>query len=336
MRRERYARPGALPTVAPGSLAEDLERRDFHVNALALPLNRTARAGGPRLVDPGRGIADLEAGVLRVFHARSFHDDPTRALRAARLGTRLGFRFSASTRTALRDALREGAFGAVSGERYRREIERLFADARLGQDPAAALRVLDAHHVLPALEPGLHLPKAVVADLRRLGRSLAGGAGPVDAPAPWLAGLMLWGAGLPAPLRRRWLARLAITGTPAARVAGFPRLRDRVLRALRANRGRGAADAVLRPLGAEELLALTAGTPPPARRRILRFAAVDRDVALPVDGEDLVAAGLSGPAVGRALEGVRRGVLDGAVRSREDALALAREIVRRSPRRGGR
>jgi tRNA nucleotidyltransferase (CCA-adding enzyme) len=114
VRAESYERPGALPTVRDGSLEDDLTRRDFTVNGLAIPLSSLARRGRPTIVDPGEGLQDLEHRVLRVFHERSFHDDPTRALRAARLAPRLGFNMSRGSRSALRSALRDGAFGGVT------------------------------------------------------------------------------------------------------------------------------------------------------------------------------------------------------------------------------
>src|SRR5262249_56639334 len=77
VRSESYAHPGALPTVGPGDLAQDLARRDFSVNALALPLSRAARARHPEIVDRFDGVADLAARRLRVLHDTSFHDDPT-------------------------------------------------------------------------------------------------------------------------------------------------------------------------------------------------------------------------------------------------------------------
>jgi tRNA nucleotidyltransferase (CCA-adding enzyme) len=336
VRAERYVRPGALPEVGPGTLLDDLRRRDFTVNGLAIPLSEAARADRPPVIDPGGGLEDLRAGVLRVFHARSFHDDPTRALRAARLAPRLGFRLARGSGAALRAALRDGAFGAVSGERYRAELERLFADAALGLDPARALRWLAEAHVLGALEPGLGLPAAAVSPLRRLGRLVREPAWPPPPgtpPAqPLAAGAMLWLAPLATALRRRVLRRLALRGAPSERIAEFARRREAWLRALARRRGRGAADAILRDASEEELLALAASAPPSLRRRIARFAAEDRAVALPVDGEDLLAVGLSGPPLGRALERVRAAWLDRAVRSRDEALALAAELARR-PRR---
>lgn len=335
-RSEHYPRPGALPVVAPGTVEEDLRRRDFTVNALALALNRPARRGRAALLDPGGALADLEARALRVFHPRSFHDDPTRALRAARLAARLGFRPVRATRSALRDALRDGAFGGVSGDRLRREIEKLFADAALGLDPAAALRLLDEWHVLGALEPGLALPAPAVAPLRRVGRTVGDPPWPLARARPWVAGLAVWLHGVEATLRRRTLRRLAVRGDAAERIVALPGQRARLARELARARGRGAIDAALAPLDDETLLAFWSLASPADRRRIARWAREDRARRAPVTGADLVAAGLEGPAVGVALARIRSAFLDGALRERDEALALAREVGAREARRARR
>jgi tRNA nucleotidyltransferase/poly(A) polymerase len=334
VRSESYARPGALPTVAAGTLDEDLRRRDFTVNALALPLTEAARRGRAALIDPSTGRADLGAAVLRVFHARSFHDDPTRALRAARLAARLSFRLARGARTALRDAIGEGAFAAVSGDRMRREIERLFDDARIGLDPAVTLRLLAEWHVLGALEPGLTVPATALPALRRLGRAIAEPPMAALRTRPWVVGLAIWLADLDATSRRRALRRLSVRGDLATRLADFPKLRDRALRQLGRARGRGAVDALLAMLDDERLLALYLCAEPPGRRRILRWAAEDRGKRLPVSGNDLVAAGLVGPIVGEALARIRIAWLDGTVRTRDEVLALAREVGARAALRG--
>jgi tRNA nucleotidyltransferase (CCA-adding enzyme) len=335
-RSESYPRPGALPVVAPGTVEEDLRRRDFTVNALALALNRPARRGRAALLDPGGALDDLEARALRVFHPRSFHDDPTRALRAARLAARLGFRPARATRSALRDALRDGVFGAVSGDRFRREIEKLFADASLGLDPAAALRLLDEWHVLGALEPGLSLPAAAAAALRRIGRAAGEPPWPLARTRPWVAGLAVWLEGVEATMRRRTLRRLSVRGDAAERIVALPKQRKRVARELARARGRGAIDAVLAALDEDSLFALWSLASPADRRRIARWAREDRGRRAPVTGSDLVAAGLSGPVVGVALARIRAAFLDGAVRERDEALALAREVAAREARRARR
>jgi tRNA nucleotidyltransferase (CCA-adding enzyme) len=329
-RAERYARPGALPEVRPGTLEEDLRRRDFTVNALAVPLTRAARHARPAVVDLATGLADLEAGLLRVLHARSFHDDPTRALRAARLAPRLGFRPARGSASALRAALRDGAFGGVSGERFRAEFEKLFGDARLGLDPARALRLLADWHVLGALEPGLALAKESIAPLRRLGRAIGDPPWPEPALRPLACGLMLWLAPAPAGLRRRALQRLALTGSAADPVEAFAARRAALLAALAEARGRGAWDALLAPLGADLVLALFASSPPALRRGIARWAREDRDVELPLRGDELVSLGLRGPAVGAALAWLRAAWLDRAVRAPDELRALAVELANRA------
>lgn len=337
-RRETYAEAGALPSVEPAGLLEDLTRRDFRVNALALPLRlpRKGKRDPLEVVAPEGALGDLERAALEVLHARSFHDDPTRALRAARLAPRLGFQLSRASKKALRDALRDGAFGRVSGDRFRREFEKLFSDAKLGLDPAVALKCLADWHVLAALEPGLGLSREAVAPLRRLGRSLLAPpwrGGRTSRQRPWVAGLSLWLAPLAPAMRRRALARLSVRGETQQRILAFPKLCDAALRKLEKSRGRGGVDALLRELDDETLLALYASANPSARRRILRWADQDRDRRTPINGADLVELGLAGPAIGRALARVRAAWLDSTISSREEALALGREIAHRAQRR---
>ena len=120
-RRETYPRPGALPVVAAAeSIGEDLGRRDFTINAMALPLREPTE-----LIDPHGGQADLEAGLLRVLHPGSFVDDPTRALRAARYAARYDFALEPGTEALLRAA----DLGTVSADRRRAELLRLAAEA---------------------------------------------------------------------------------------------------------------------------------------------------------------------------------------------------------------
>jgi tRNA nucleotidyltransferase (CCA-adding enzyme) len=134
-RAESYERPGALPTVSPASIEEDLARRDFTVNAMAIPLG-----GDAKLIDPHGGADDLAAGVLRVLHDLSFEDDPTRALRAARYGARLGMDLDPGTERLLRLADLE----TVSDDRVLAELARIAAEER----PSEALRLIAEWDVL--------------------------------------------------------------------------------------------------------------------------------------------------------------------------------------------
>ena len=116
-RAETYPRPGALPEVEPtAGIAADLARRDFTINAMAIPLRRD-----PELIDPHRGLEDLDAGLLRVLHSRSFEDDPTRALRAARYIARFDFELEPDTA----ELLSHADLGTVSTDRRDAELLRL-------------------------------------------------------------------------------------------------------------------------------------------------------------------------------------------------------------------
>jgi tRNA nucleotidyltransferase (CCA-adding enzyme) len=124
-RSETYPEPGALPVVAPASLSEDLGRRDFAINAMAAALQGDELG---HLLDPHGGCADLDARVVRVLHDRSFVDDPTRLLRAARYEVRLDFRMDEPTEELAREAARRKALATVSGPRIRDELLDLLAE----------------------------------------------------------------------------------------------------------------------------------------------------------------------------------------------------------------
>ena len=118
-RAEIYTAPGALPEVRPAGIEEDLARRDFTVNAMALALGDE-----PRLIDPHGGREDLREGVLRALHPDSLRDDPTRALRGARYAARFGLVPDPETER----QLRETDLATISEDRRRAEMERIAAE----------------------------------------------------------------------------------------------------------------------------------------------------------------------------------------------------------------
>ncbi len=134
-RRETYVRPGALPDVFPGQLADDLFRRDFTVNAIAASLNSASFA---EVRDDFDGEADIENGLIRIMHYRSFVDDPTRILRAVRYEKRFGFQMETRTLSAFKVACQEDAFRFITPVRYFNEFRRILDEV----DPLPALRRL--------------------------------------------------------------------------------------------------------------------------------------------------------------------------------------------------
>ncbi len=145
-RRESYARPGALPTVKPGSIDDDLFRRDFSINAMAISLNSQTYG---RLIDPYSGQRDLKDRLIRVLHTKSFIDDSTRIWRGLRYEQRLDFRLEANTLNLLKRDI--AMLDTISGDRIRYELECTLREGH----PEKVLRRADELGVLEKINPAL-------------------------------------------------------------------------------------------------------------------------------------------------------------------------------------
>ncbi len=152
-RTETYAEPAALPMVEPASLQEDLYRRDFSINAIAVSLN--AQDMG-HLWDPFGGVEDLQGKKIRVLHAQSFKDDPTRVFRAARFAGRFGYDLEWRTREWLNEAVGLQLPSTLSGARLREELIPLLME----KDPRPAFKLLSQWGALAFLVPHLKWEKS--------------------------------------------------------------------------------------------------------------------------------------------------------------------------------
>lgn len=157
-RSETYDKPGKPPVVAPATINEDLRRRDFTINAMALSLNPGSRG---LLLDPFNGVADIEAKVLRVLHSYAFLEDPIRLIRATRLSAR--FHWPLEERTQARyDAAKENNYMEFVGKRsVGAELEQLAHE----DDPISVMRALEREGWLKVLHPHLSVAKAEASDL---------------------------------------------------------------------------------------------------------------------------------------------------------------------------
>ena len=302
-RTEVYLRPGALPSVAPGLMADDLGRRDFTVNAMAVSLS-PKRFGV--LLDPYGGKADLEGRVLRGLHEAAFRDDATRMLRAARYAARLRLTIHPATRRWLRRSL--DAMAAISSARVHRELRRTVEEAN--GDGARALLLAHRLGILGAVHPALGSDAAAEALRTAAQRGVRGDA---------LLAVLAAGGELEDTARRtgltkreaenaRWLHWLLCDETIAARRLPPSHVAEAI---------GGAPDAAI-----EAAIALR---PPETRRNLRRY--LDRRYAKPrMRGEDLMAMGVpEGPEIGRLLDALAPAVLDGHART----LRAERSIVRR-------
>ncbi len=311
-RREFYEHAAALPLVEHADLKEDLYRRDFSINAMAL---RLGPAGPLGLVDFYGGLADLQAGVVRVLHSLSFVEDPTRIIRGVRFAHRYQFTLDPQTERLASRAVTEGYFDRVSSERLRNELVQVL------QEPgcAGALATLQEIGALAKLLPGVTLHPDLLERTRRLGREVPELAGEASL---WLVRLLCLlhplpkeeGVALIQRLRlRREAAQAALQALDAWREA---------LAAFQLP-GWRPADAVerLRPFAPEGLLLLwLLGAQEPVERYWREW----RLVRLEITGADLTRAGIQpGPEVGRILARVLSDRLDGLAPNRQTQLALA-------------
>ena len=310
-RTESYARPGALPSVRPGGILDDLARRDFTINAMAVEVRGESWGD---MQDEFGGLADLRRGLVRTMHDGSFRDDATRILRAARYAGRYGFRIEDSTRRVLDRDL--AYLDAISGDRLRQELERVFDEPRA----APILRILRDAGVLRAISPSLDADDAALARIGELALGPERGARPVllsllvssmpaaAAPAPALVRRLNMGAEWARVVRdtialRDVLGQLERSGLRPSEVDDLLRTYDE--HALRA----GAA------LASEDL----------AESWVRRYLDELRHVRPLLDGNDLLALGVErGPEVGELLQALRHARLDSEVHTREDEVAYAR------------
>ncbi|GIK29909.1 MAG: CCA tRNA nucleotidyltransferase [Chloroflexi bacterium] len=156
-RTELYERPGALPIPAATTLEDDLRRRDYSVNALALMLAPRPEYGV--VIDRHDGLFDLDESILRVMHPASFQDDPTRIYRGARLSARLGFMFAPETEALIPPAL--PVIDNVSGERLRTELRLILVESSAPD----SLTLLDELGALAAIHPALGVTHTLDDDL---------------------------------------------------------------------------------------------------------------------------------------------------------------------------
>jgi tRNA nucleotidyltransferase (CCA-adding enzyme) len=301
-RAETYAAPGALPDVRAGTADEDLARRDFTVNAIAIPLG--GRQHG-QLLCVEHALPDLAAGHLRVLHDTSFSDDPTRLLRLARYSARLRFQPEPHTLELAQQALADGALGTVSQARIGAELRLALSEA----DAVGAVGALDQLGVLSAMQPSIHFDAALAGralellpddgrpDLLLLGASLLALAAEEEGAHAMFE--LLDGLEFPAPDRERAIRTALGAPSVAPALAGVE-----------------SASEINSVLGAHtlEAVALGAAMSDSATDAVRHWLARSRHVRLEIGGDDLLAAGVpSGPEIGQRLTRVLALKLDGRV-----------------------
>jgi tRNA nucleotidyltransferase (CCA-adding enzyme) len=159
-RREDYPQIASLPVVQPGTMDEDLFRRDIRINAMAVSLNKDSLG---RILDPYHGMEDLNQKRIRVLHARSFRDDPTRILRVIRFEQRFDFRIDSQTREWLKEAFRKEYPAHVKPQRYFAEFKKILKE----EHPQKSLRRLRQFRALNFLQEHAKLDLSVLSRIEQ-------------------------------------------------------------------------------------------------------------------------------------------------------------------------
>ncbi|MFL5732585.1 MAG: CCA tRNA nucleotidyltransferase [Chloroflexia bacterium] len=352
-RRERYLSPGALPTVEPGTIDDDLARRDFTINALSIPVISgrwpvVSDQGGRQtlthersegswplttesMLDPHGGLRDLQAGLIRVLHPNSFVDDPTRIPRAVKYAERLGFKIEPETFELILRAVRDGAIATVSTDRMVRELLLIMEEERA---PAMLARLEDLG-VLRAIHPDLGWPydkDSPTVDIRSESTS------PAQRRDAYLAilGAEYAGAGEAGATEAEALARaLGLNARhvrlmrDAATLAGlWPRLGEEGLRPSQVYN-------LLRGLDVNTLHAFTRisalASDDVAWRNLHAYLDHYRHVKPLLDGAYLKELGVEpGPIYSRILGELREAKLDGQLPEREDEERFVGEVLNKT------
>ena len=314
-RTEFYDAPAALPTVEHASIREDLFRRDFTINAMAVSL-KGADLG--RLVDPFGGRRDLAAKTIRVLHNLSFIDDPTRIFRAIRYENRYGFRMDDHTVRLARGTIEMGLVGDLSSARLRDELEALLSE---GDVEHSILRLADLG-AASAIHPHLAADDEAVALLRRL-IELRDRYG-LEMPA-WRLGLAALARRLPPDEVYEWLQRLKVRRRDAEQVAAAVTVGPKLVERLQGGASPAEVVAAAEPYAPDApLFALALADLEPLHAYFDRL----RDVRLEVSGADLAELGLGeSPRVGEILTELRRRKLNGELDGRASELAAAKELI---------
>jgi len=309
-RKETYAKPGALPAVTPGTLEDDLIRRDFSINAMAISL---AANDYGELVDPHQGKSDLEHRLIRILHPGSFSDDATRILRAVRYEQRLGFELETQTTQLLKRDI--PMLDTISGDRIRHELELIFEE----KQPEFVVKRLAELGVLQRISPFLKKGDGWIAEKFDRARRLKK---PAQLPSLYFC-LLIYSSserGI-----EQFLARLNISAKLSRAMRDTLRLKTRLPLLDKSSLKPSEIYYLLREYEPVAIQAnAIASDSSMVHRHLQLFLTKLRYVRTSLNGEELKRLGISaGPEMGQVLQVLHKAKLDGEVRTKADEKKLA-------------
>ena len=317
-RKETYPYPGSLPVVAPGSLQDDLYRRDFSINTMAVELSGGGGLGS--LIDPYRGQDDLRAKKIRVLHDLSFIDDPTRILRAIRFEQRFGFRIEPHTLKLLKESVAGAMLDKVGPQRIRDELILLLKE----DDPIKPVWRMRALTGFSFIHPALAVTAKTRSLFKNIKRRSAG------SRQAWL----LYYMALIDPLSEKEATGLcekfAFTKEQRHSIMDYKRSGVKLERSLKKKSLRPSqVYALCRPHTEAALLMVRSGARAGAvRKHVAEYVRRYQGVSTAINGDDLKRLGLEpGPRYEVLLTAVLRARLDGLARTRSGELAYVKKLI---------
>jgi tRNA nucleotidyltransferase (CCA-adding enzyme) len=328
-RRETYVKPAALPTVEFSSFRDDLARRDFTVNAMAISLNESDFG---ILLDFFDGVGDIEKRQIKALHDKSFVDDPTRILRGIRLEKRLGFAIEPHTAGLMRKSIAKEIYKRVQEPRLRDEIILTLKE----KDPFRVIKRMDEFRALKIVHPYLKLHK----DLERTFTAIDEACRWYNDNSPrkrsvekWLIYLMALFSDVSYDGMLYFCNKFEFKRGEKLRMVSYKRQSGKILKTLNAKRKilPSKIYRLLEPLSHEATLLLMAVSRSDiGKGRIMEFFHKYNGMRATVKGDDIKALGVkAGPHFSRIVEKILYKKLDGILNTREEELEYARNLAKR-------
>ncbi|MFA5093051.1 MAG: hypothetical protein WC543_03820 [Candidatus Omnitrophota bacterium] len=325
-RNEQYPTSAALPTVSLGSLREDLNRRDFTINAMAVSI---ARDQEQKLIDPFGGKEDLKEGWIRVLHERSFCDDPTRVLRAIRFQQRFNFKIEPKTLGLLKQAIKNGLLNKVHAHRMRDDFILMLKE----KYPLKQIKQLSVLNGLSFISDKLRFDKAMQSLFKSTEKEIAWfiknypGRRLLDI---WLIYLTVLLKPLNLTQIKMVVSKLGLRKGEAKRIIGYHQKSEIIIAAL-SKKGITPTQvfSLLEPISYEEIILLRiVCRDKHLKQYITDFFKIYNGTKLYVGGQDLASLGfVPGPGYQKIFAQVLTAKLNGQVKNRLQELELIKKLT---------
>jgi tRNA nucleotidyltransferase (CCA-adding enzyme) len=326
-RLEEYPSPAALPVVRAGALKEDLKRRDFTINALALSLTTDKEQ---KIIDPFGGQDDLISGRIRILHNLSFLDDPTRIFRAIRFSQRFNFEIEPQTLTLLKEAISGGLLNKVNPHRLRDELILMLKE----QEPFNPIKQLSDLGALSCISTKLRISRSTLGLFKSIAKETTWFVKKFPTQRQldiWLIYFMALLEPLSLTQVKMIITRLGLRKQEENRLISYHQERRKLILALSKKRLLPERIfSLLEPLSQGMIILLRASSQNRNLKKYLAdFFKIYSGVRLCVSGKDLKNLGvLPGPAYQKLLAQVLAAKLNGQVSGRQSELALIRKLVK--------